>query len=44
MIARIVRAAYLLILAVMVVAYALAPAKSEAPKPRSDHPTWAIYS
>jgi hypothetical protein len=43
MISKIARGAYLLILAAMVAAYALSPAKSEAPKPHSEPPTWTIF-
>jgi hypothetical protein len=44
MINKIARGAYLLILAGMVAAYALSPAKSEAPELRSDQPTWIIFT
>jgi len=45
MIGKIARGAYLCILAVMVAAYAaLSLAKSEAPKPQIDPPTWTIFA
>jgi hypothetical protein len=44
MISRIARGAYLLIIAVMVAAYALSPARSEAPKPHSEPPTWIMFA
>jgi hypothetical protein len=44
MISKIARGVYLLILAGMVAAYALSSAKSEAPKPHIDRPTWIIFA
>jgi hypothetical protein len=44
MISKIARGVYLLILAGMVAAYALSSAKSEAPKPHIDQPTWIIFA
>ena len=45
MISKVARGAYLLILAGMVVAYAaLSLAKSEAPEPQIDPPTWTIFA
>ena len=44
MISKVARGAYLLILAAMVAAYALSPAKSEAPKPQNDPPIWTMFA
>jgi hypothetical protein len=44
MISKIARGVYLLILAGMVAAYALSSAKSEAPTPHIDQPTWIIFT
>jgi hypothetical protein len=44
MINEIVRGAYLLIVAAMIAAYALSPAKSDVTKPQSKPVTWVIFS
>lgn len=43
MISKIARGAYLLIIAAMIAAYALSPAKSAAPKSHSERPAWTIF-
>jgi hypothetical protein len=44
MLSKIARSAYLLILVGMVVAYALSTAKTEAPDPHNDPPSWIIFT
>ena len=44
MINKIARGAYLLIVAAMIAAYALSPAKSDTPKPQSEPVTWVIFT
>ena len=44
MLAKLARMAFLLVLAVMVVSWAVSASKSKAPEPQTDQPTWRMYS
>jgi hypothetical protein len=44
MLSKMARGAFLLLLAVMIAAYALSAAKSEQPAPRDEQRTWRMYA
>jgi hypothetical protein len=44
MLPKLARMAFLLVLAGMVVSWAVSASKSKAPEPQTDQPTWRMYS
>jgi hypothetical protein len=44
MLSKMARGTFLLILAVMIAAYAFSAAKSDQPAPRDDQPVWRMYA